>query len=192
MTENFNKQRCFGNKDGQDLYAQYHDYEWGIPVHDDQKLFELLILEGAQAGLNWETILKKRIGYKEAFHNFDPQKVAAMDDDDLEALRHNPKIIRNRLKIYSARKNARIFLDIQQEFTSFDCYLWAFVSNTQIRNHWKAFKDVPTETTESIALSKDLKKRGMSFVGSTIMYAYMQAVGLVHDHLITCPCYKQL
>lgn len=190
MEESYNKQRCFGNKEGQDLYAHYHDYEWGIPVHEDQKLFEFLILEGAQAGLNWETILKKRSGYQKAFHNFDPQKVAAMGDEDLEALRHNPEIIRNRLKIQSARKNARIFLDIQKEFGSFDRYLWSFVNHKQIRNHWAAFKEVPTETPESIALSKDLKKRGMSFVGPTIMYAYMQAVGLVDDHLTTCPCYR--
>lgn len=190
MKESSSKQRCFGNKEGQDFYAHYHDYEWGIPVHDDEKLFEFLILEGAQAGLNWETILKKRSGYQKAFHNFNPQKVAAMGDDDLDALRRNPDIIRNHLKIQSARKNARIFLGIQKEFGSFDCYLWAFVGNKQIRNHWTCFKDVPAETPESIALSKDLKKRGMSFVGPTIMYAYMQAVGLVDDHLTTCPCYK--
>ncbi|HBN22319.1 MAG TPA: DNA-3-methyladenine glycosylase I [Holosporales bacterium] len=190
MKENLNKQRCFGNKEGQDFYAHYHDHEWGIPAHDDQKLFEFLILEGAQAGLNWETILKKRSGYQKAFCNFDPQKVATMGDEDLETLRHDPEIIRNRLKIQSARKNARVFLDIQKEFGSFDRYLWAFVNNKQVRNHWESFKDVPTETPESIALSKDLKKRGMSFVGPTIMYAYMQAVGLVDDHLTTCPCYK--
>lgn len=190
MQEKPNKKRCFGNKEGQDFYAHYHDYEWGIPVHDDKKLFEFLILEGAQAGLNWETILKKRSGYQKAFHNFNPQKVAAMGDDDLDALRRNPDIIRNRLKIQSARKNACTFLEIQKEFGSFDCYLWTFVGNKQIRNHWTSFKDVPAETPESIALSKDLKKRGMSFVGPTIMYAYMQAVGLVDDHLTTCPCYK--
>ncbi|MBS3904076.1 MAG: DNA-3-methyladenine glycosylase I [Simkania sp.] len=183
------KKRCFGEGLGKELYAQYHDCEWSIPVHDDQKLFEMLILEGAQAGLNWETILKRREGYRTAFHQFDPVKVASMSDDALEALRHNPGIIRNRLKIYSARQNAKVFLNIQQEFGSFDRYIWGFVHGRPIINHWRQFQDVPTTTPESDALSKSLKHRGMTFVGSTIMYAYMQAVGLVNDHLTSCWCY---
>jgi DNA-3-methyladenine glycosylase I len=184
-----NKKRCFGSAPGKEFYAAYHDNEWGMPVHDDQRLFEMLILEGAQAGLNWETILKRRQNYRRAFHDFDPAKVASMGDDELEALLHNPGIIRNRLKIYGARSNARIFLQIQQECGSFDRYLWSFVRGKPIKNHWRDFKEAPTTTAESDALSKDLKKRGMIFVGSTIMYAYMQAVGLVSDHLVTCWCY---
>ena len=180
------KKRCFGGQPGKEFYAKYHDTEWGVPAHDDQHLFEMLILEGAQAGLSWETILKRRAGYRVAFCNFDPHKVAAMDDDQLEALRQNPEIIRNKLKIYATRKNALVFLAIQQEFGSFDAYLWNFVGGKPIVNHRKSFKDVPVTTPESNALAKDLKKRGMTFVGSTIMYAYMQAVGLVNDHLAEC------
>lgn len=182
------KKRCFGNKPGQERYARYHDEEWGIPVHDDRKLFEGLILEGAQAGLSWETVLNKREGYRQAFHGFDPGRVAAMSDAELEAQRSNPAIIRNRLKIYATRKNARIFLDIQNEFGSFDAYLWAYVDGNPIINHWQTFHDVPVTTPISDALSKDLKKRGMTFVGSTIIYAYMQAMGLVVDHLADCWC----
>jgi DNA-3-methyladenine glycosylase I len=151
-------------------YQKYHDEEWGVPVYDDTKLFEMLILEGAQAGLSWETILKKRTGYKKAFHNFDVQKCAQMSDPELEKLMQNPKIIRNRLKIFSVRKNARVFLDIQKEFGSFSDYIWKFVDNNGA----------------SDKISKDLKKRGMSFVGPTIIYAYMQAVGLVNDHEPEC------
>ena len=183
------KKRCFGNKPGQKFYADYHDNEWGIPEHDDQVLFEMLILEGAQAGLSWETILKKREGYRKAFHKFDPKKVANMTDAKLEALRENPAIVRNRLKIYAARQNAQIYLKIQKEFGSFDKYVWGFVNGKPIVNHWREFKEVPVSTPESDALSKDLKKRGMTFVGSTIIYAYMQAVGLVNDHLVGCWCY---
>jgi DNA-3-methyladenine glycosylase I len=186
-----NKKRCFGDKPGQTLYAEYHDKEWGVPQHEDRQLFEMLILEGAQAGLNWETILKRREGYREAFHQFDPKRVALMTDERLEALRQNPKIIRNRLKINSARKNAKVFWAIQAEYGSFDVYLWGFVNHTAIVNHWRCASEVPVKTPESDALSKDLKRRGMSFVGSTIMYAYMQAVGLVNDHLISCCCYKK-
>ena len=178
--------RCFGNGPGQELYANYHDQEWGLPVHDDRHLFEMLILEGAQAGLSWETILKRREGYRKAFHQFDPIKVASMSDQDLENLMQNQEIIRNRLKIFSTRKNALIFLKIQEEFGSFDRYVWQFVKNQPIVNRWKQFKDVPASTPESDALSKDLKKRGMSFVGSTIIYAFMQAVGLVNDHAADC------
>jgi DNA-3-methyladenine glycosylase I len=180
------KKRCFGNKPGQEFYAIYHDKEWGIPSHDDQHLFEMLILEGAQAGLSWETILKKREGYRKAFHQFDPLKVSKMKDQTLEKLRENPEIVRNRLKIYATRQNAKVFLEIQKEFGSFDTYLWGFVKGKPIKNHWKSFKDVPTKTSESDALSTDLKKRGMTFVGSTIIYAYMQAIGMVNDHLVDC------
>lgn len=180
------KIRCFGNGTGKEFYADYHDNEWGIPSHDDQHLFEMLILEGAQAGLSWETILKKRNGYRDAFHEFDAQRIVRMGDDELEVLRSNPNIIRNRLKIYSVRKNAQAFLKIQEEFGSFDAYVWKFVNGRPIINHWKHFKEVPVATAESNALSKDLKKRGMTFVGSTIIYAYMQAVGMVNDHITTC------
>ena len=183
------KKRCFGGKPGQEFYADYHDNEWGIPVHDDRKLFEMLILEGAQAGLSWETILKKREGYRQAFHHFDPEKVAAMTDEELEALRENPAIVRNRLKIYAARKNAHAFLNIQKEFGSFDAYVWRFVEGQPKVGHWPTFEAVPVTTPASDVLSKDLKKRGMTFVGSTIIYAYMQAVGLVNDHLTDCWCY---
>lgn len=182
--------RCFGGTPGKEFYADYHDREWGIPVHDDRHLFEMLILEGAQAGLSWETILKRRVGYRNAFHHFDPAKVSSMTDADLEALRHEPNIIRNRLKIYAARQNARVFLDIQKECGSFDRYLWGFVKGTPVVNRWKRFQEIPPSTLESDALSKDLKKRGMTFVGSTIIYAYMQAVGLVNDHLEGCWCRK--
>ena len=176
--------RCFGN--GNRLYAAYHDQEWGVPVHDDRHLFEMLILEGAQAGLSWVTILKRREGYRKAFHGFHPEKVAAMTDEDLEALRHDPGIIRNRLKIFSARQNAAVFLKIQKEFGSFDRYIWSFVNDKPIKSVFHNMKEIPTKTGISDALSKDLKKRGMSFVGSTIIYAYMQAVGLVNDHLSSC------
>lgn len=182
------KKRCFGEGLGKEFYAEYHDYEWGIPSHDDQHLFEMLILEGAQAGLSWETVLKKREGYRKAFYRFDPIKVATMSDDELESLRQNPEIIRNRLKIYGTRQNAVVFLQIQEEFGSFDYYVWNFVGGTSLKNHWRQFKDVPATTPESDALSKDLKKRGMTFVGSTIMYAFMQAVGMVDDHLTECWC----
>ena len=184
------KIRCFGGQPGKEFYADYHDHEWGIPNHDDNHLFEMLILEGAQAGLSWETILKRRAAYRRAFHKFQPKKVAKMTDEELEDLLKDDSIIRNRLKVFAARTNARVFLDIQKEFGSFDKYLWGFVNHKPIKNHWIAFKEVPTSTPESDALSKDLKKRGMTFVGSTIMYAYMQAVGLVDDHLTDCWCRK--
>lgn len=167
-------------------YEHYHDTEWGSPIHDDQKHFEMLILEGAQAGLSWETILKRRNAYRSAFHHFDPQKVSLMTDDELEDLLKNGAIIRNRLKVLSARRNAQVFLDIQKEFGSFDVYVWSFVGGAPKINRPKTLADIPVRTLESDALSKDLKKRGMSFVGSTIIYAYMQAVGLVDDHLRSC------
>jgi DNA-3-methyladenine glycosylase I len=180
------KHRCFGNEPGKEFYAEYHDNEWGIPSHDDKHLFEMLILEGAQAGLSWETILKRRSAYRKAFHHFDPKKVAAMSDAALEALRHNGDIIRNRLKIYAARTNAKVFLKIQEECGSFDNYVWDFVNDKPIVNKWKQLSEAPASTAQSTALSKDLKKRGMTFVGPTIMYAFMQAVGMVNDHTIDC------
>lgn len=185
------KRRCFGAEPGKEFYAQYHDEEWGVPSHDDLHLFEMLILEGAQAGLSWETILKRRDGYRNAFHGFDPQKVAAMTDAELEHVLQNADIIRNRLKVYATRQNARVFLDIQNEYNRFDAYLWHFVGGQPLVNAWDHFKDIPAKTPQSDALSKDLKKRGMKFVGSTIMYAYMQAVGLVNDHAKDCWCSGQ-
>ena len=180
------KQRCFGNGAGKEFYAVYHDEEWAVPVHDDRHLFEMLILEGAQAGLNWETILKKREGYRARFHGFDVDRVAAMTDAELEAALQDPGIVRNKLKVKATRKNAVAFKAIQQEFGSFDAYLWAYVDGKQIVNAWPSMAEVPVTTEISDALSKDLKKRGMTFVGSTIIYAYMQAVGLVNDHMTTC------
>ncbi len=181
--------RCFGGQPGKEFYAEYHDREWGIPVHEDQRLFEMLILEGAQAGLSWETILKKRSHYRELFHQFDPVRVASMTDQELTDLLQDSRIIRNRLKIFGARRNARVFLLIQQEFGSFDRYVWGFVKGKPIQNHWREIREVPTMTSASDALSKDLKKRGMTFVGSKIIYSFMQAVGLVNDHVIDCWCY---
>ena len=157
-----------------------------MPQHDDRHLFEMLILEGAQAGLSWETILKRRAGYKAVFHNFDVARVAAMTDAELEAVLLDERIIRNRLKVFAARRNAIVFRAIQKEFGSFDTYVWGFVGGKPIVNRPASLKDVPVTTKESDALSKDLKKRGMTFVGSTIMYAYMQAVGMVDDHVATC------
>ena len=183
-----NMKRCFGSDPGKDFYAAYHDKEWGIPVYEDRQLFEMLILEGAQAGLSWETILKRREGYRKAFHQFDPAKVAKMTDEELETLLKNPEIIRNRLKVYAVRQNALVFLQIQKDFGSFSKYIWAFVNGTPIVTRRKTVKEVPASTAISDIISKDLKKRGMSFVGSTIIYAFMQAVGLVDDHLVDCWC----
>jgi DNA-3-methyladenine glycosylase I len=180
------KRRCSWVGTGKPYYEHYHDTEWGKPVHDDIKHFEMLILEGAQAGLSWETILKRREAYRKAFKNFDPIKVAKMKDSELERLLSNPTIIRNRLKIFSARKNAIVFLTIQKEFGTFDNYIWQFVGGKPKLNHPKTLKDIPANSKESDALSKDLKKRGMSFVGSTIMYAHMQAIGMVNDHTVDC------
>ena len=168
------------------LYVSYHDEEWGAPVHDDRTLFEFLILEGAQAGLSWSTILNKRDGYRHAFDNFDPQKVAAFDEDKVAQLLQDPGIVRNRLKVRSAVQNARAFLQIQQEFGSFDAYVWQFVDGQPLQNKWQSLSQIPAETEESRAMSKDLKKRGFNFVGPTIMYAFMQAVGLVNDHVVHC------
>ena len=186
------KTRCFGNGAGHEILAAYHDTEWGVPVNDDRLLFEMLTLEGAQAGLNWEIVLKKRAGYKDAFHDFDLHKVIAMSDAELETLRENIGIIRNHLKIYSVRKNASVIAQIQKEYGSFASYLWGFVDGKQIKNSFNSLDDVPASTPVSDAISKDLKKRGMSFVGSTIIYAFIQGVGLVDDHITTCWRYHAL
>ncbi len=174
-----------------DQYIQYHDTEWGVPVHDDKVHFEFLILEGAQAGLSWSTILKKREGYRRAFADFDPVKVARFTETKLEKILLDPGIVRNRLKVYSAVNNAKKFLAIQKEFGSFDKYIWSFVNNKPIINLRKTNKDVPATTKESDELSKDLIKRGFKFVGSTVIYAHMQACGLVNDHLESCFRFKE-
>jgi DNA-3-methyladenine glycosylase I len=168
------------------LSVEYHDREWGVPVHDDRTLFEFLTLEGAQAGLSWETILRKRAGYRSAFANFDPAAVARITPARVERLLQNPDIVRNRLKIEGAVRNAREFREVQDEFGSFDAYVWRFVGGKPRVNTWKTMKLVPARTEESDALSHDLKRRGFTFVGSTICYAFMQAVGLVNDHTIGC------
>ena len=167
-------------------YIKYHDEEWGVPVHDDQVLFEFLILEGAQAGLSWATILKRREGYRKAFSSFEVGKVAKYDEAKVQRLLQNVGIVRNKLKVRSAVTNAQMFLDIQNEFGSFDKYVWNFVGGKPMQNSWKSMSEVPATTAESDLLSKDLKRRGFKFVGSTIMYAYMQACGLVNDHIKSC------
>lgn len=174
------------------LYVAYHDQEWGVPVHDDRTLFEFLILEGAQAGLSWSTILKKRDNYRRAFDGFDPRVVAAYNEAKVAELLADAGIVRNRAKIASAIGNARAFLAIQEEFGSFDAYVWRFVDGRPIQNHWQSLSEVPAETAESRALSKDLKRRGFRFVGPTIIYAFMQAVGMVNDHLVSCFRYGEL
>jgi len=174
------------------IYVDYHDKEWGVPVHDDRMHFEMIILDGAQAGLSWITILKRRDGYRKAFDDFDVNKVAMYSDKKVEKLLTDPGIIRNRLKVRSAVKNAKAFLDIQKEFGSFDSYIWQFVSYKTIQNKRKKMSDLPAKTPESDAMSKDLKKRGFSFVGSTICYAYMQAAGMVNDHTTDCFRFKEL
>lgn len=180
---------CLGiNQD----YINYHDKEWGVPVHDERKHFEFLILEGAQAGLSWATILKRRAGYRAAFSNFDPQLVASYDEDKISELIVFQGIIRNKLKIRSAVTNAKQFLKIQEEFGSFDHYIWSFVEDKSINNEWTKMSEVPATSTESDALSRDLKKRGFKFTGSTIMYAHMQACGLVNDHLVTCFRHREI
>ena len=174
------------------MYVAYHDQEWGFPVHDERELFELLILEGAQAGLSWITILRKRENYRVAFDGFDPQIVAAYDEKKQEELVQNPGIIRNRLKIRSAVQNAQAFLKVQQEFGSFDAYIWQFVDHQPIVNRWRKMVEVPASTPLSEQISKDLKKRGFNFVGPTIVYAYMQSIGMVNDHTVDCFRYKEL
>ncbi|MGQ0604000.1 MAG: DNA-3-methyladenine glycosylase I [Anaerolineales bacterium] len=173
------------------VYINYHDREWGVPLHDDRQLFEFLILEGAQAGLSWIMILKKRENYRAAFDNFDPQKVARYTDRKIDKLLANPGIVRNALKINAAVRNARAFLEVQAEFGSFDAYIWRFVDGAPRQNTWRSLKEIPARTPESDALSKDLKQRGFSFVGSTIMYAHMQATGMVNDHIASCFRYAE-
>ena len=182
--------RCSWPSD--DLSIRYHDEEWGVPAHDDATLFEFLILEGAQAGLSWDTILKKRANYRAAFDNFDPKKIASYDRRKIQSLMNDSGIIRNRLKIASAVQNAKEFLKVQEEFGTFDAYVWQFVGGSPMVNARRSLKHVPARTTESDAMSKDLKKRGFSFVGTTICYAFMQAVGMVNDHLTGCFRYDQL
>ena len=168
------------------LYLEYHDSEWGVPVHNERLLFEFLILEGAQAGLSWSTILNKRQAYIQAFDNFEPTKVASYNDAKVQALLANPAIVRNRLKIQAAIQNARSFLEVQDQFGSFDTYIWQFVDGKPVQNSWKSLQEIPATTKESDAMSKELKKRGFTFVGSTICYAFMQAVGMVNDHTVDC------
>ncbi len=176
---------------GNDLAIAYHDTEWGVPLHDDQKLFEFLILEGAQAGLSWDTILRKRENYREAFDGFDVNMVARYTDKRVEKLLQNEGIIRNRLKVAAAVSNAKAFLKMQKEFGSFDKYIWSFTGGKPIVNKWKESSQIPATSEVSDAISKDLKSRGFKFVGSTIMYAFMQATGMVNDHLVSCFRYKQ-
>jgi DNA-3-methyladenine glycosylase I len=173
------------------LYVAYHDEEWGVPVRDDDTLFEFLILEGAQAGLAWITVLRKRDGYRQLFDNFSAEKVARYTDKKLDKLLTDPRIIRNKLKVYGARKNARAFLEVQEAFGSFSDYIWGFVDGDPIQNRFKRMSDIPATSKVSDALSKDMKKRGFTFVGSTIMYAHMQATGMVNDHTTECFRYKE-
>lgn len=184
-------QRCpwCGNDE---LYMKYHDEEWGVPVHDDIKHFEFLVLESAQAGLSWITILRKRENYRKAYDNFDPIKVAGYDERKVNELLNNPGIVRNRRKILSSINNAQKFLDIQKEVGSFDEYIWSFVGNEPVKNRWKDLAEVPAKTDLSDKISKDLKKRGFNFIGTTIIYSHLQAVGLVNDHLIDCFRYHQV
>ena len=183
--------RCTWPKDNQ-LMVEYHDEEWGVPVHDDKKLFEFLILEGAQAGLTWQTILNKRENYRKAFSDFNPSKIARYGDEDVKILLANSGIIRNRLKIAATIQNAKMFLSTQKEFGSFDDYIWQFVNNKQIKNKFSSLKEIPALTKESEAMSKDLLKRGFKFVGPTICYAFMQAVGMVNDHQTNCFRYNKI
>ncbi len=185
------KQRCpWAGTDP--LYLAYHDTEWGTPLHDDRKLFEFLILEGAQAGLSWLTILRKRKTYREAFDHFDPRSVATYDHRKVEALLRNPGIIRNKRKVEAAVRNARALLAVQEEFGTFDRYIWRFVGGHPMRNAWRSIDEIPASTPESVAMSRDLKRRGFGFVGPTICYAFMQAVGMVNDHAVECFRYGEL
>lgn len=174
------------------IYIKYHDEEWGVPVRDDREMFEFLTLESAQAGLSWITILKRREGYRRVFHNFDPERVAVMNEDEIRAALQDTGIIRNKLKVRAAVKNAQVYLAIHKEFGSFCDYLWGFVDGTPIKNAWQETGDAPASTPLSDAISKDLKKRGMSFVGSTIIYAHLQAAGLVNDHVVSCFRYNEV
>jgi len=190
LTKKRTKQRCTWASD--DLSVAYHDTEWGVPVHDDRVLFEFLILEGAQAGLSWITILKKRAAYRAAFDAFDPRKVARYDEARIALLLANDGIVRNRLKIRAAVQNAQSFLAVQKEFGTFDQYIWQFTGGRPLQNRWKEHQQMPAKTAQSDAMSKDLAKRGFKFVGSTICYAFMQATGMVNDHLISCFRYREL
>ena len=180
-----------GGDRGNQLYYDYHDKEWGVPVHDDQVLFEFLILEGAQAGLSWATVLNKREGYHRAFDNFDIKRVSRYDQERIDLLLQNPEIIRNKLKVKATVVNAGLVLELQKEFGSFDTYIWKFVDGKTIQNKWQDMSEVPVSTPESDAMSKDLKKRGFKFIGTTICYAFMQATGMVNDHSVDCFCYHK-
>jgi DNA-3-methyladenine glycosylase I len=184
------RKRCWG--DGDDLMTAYHDREWGRPLHDDKKIFEFLILEGMQAGLNWRMILNKRENFRQAFHRFDPAKVARYRDRDIRRLLADAGIIRNRQKIMAAVNNAKCFLAVQKEFGTFDKYIWGFVNGTPVRNNLRSFAEMPSRTPLSDAISKDLKARGFKFVGSTVVYSHMQATGMVNDHLLHCFRYREL
>lgn len=177
---------------GHEVYERYHDEEWGVPVTNDQKLFEFLILEGAQAGLSWLTILKRREGYRKAFADFQPEKVARFSEKKVQSLLQFEGIIRNRLKVESAVSNAKAFLKVQEEFGTYSAYQWRFVDGRQKQNHWKSLSQVPPTSKESDAYSKDLRARGFKFVGSTIMYAHMQATGMINDHLVSCPAHRKV
>lgn len=183
-------QRCEWATDVGPLYTQYHDKEWAVPLYDDRKLFELLILEGAQAGLSWITILKKRENYRKAFDQFDANKIARYTDRKCASLLNDPGIVRNRLKVNAAIINARCYLEVLEEYQSFNTYIWKFVDGAPIKNHWASMQDVPITTKQSDTMSKELKKRGFKFVGSTICYAFMQAAGMVNDHTTDCICYS--
>lgn len=184
--------RCEWADGGDPLFTAYHDTEWGVPSHDDRHLFELLTLEGSQAGLSWATILRKREGYRSAFEQFDSDRVARFNRRRMEGLLRDPKIVRNRLKVQSAVNNAQRVHEVQEEFGSFDTYIWQFVAGVPIVGRWRKLRDLPSQTPESEAMSKDLKRRGFRFVGPTVCYAYMQAAGLVNDHVTTCFRYREL
>jgi DNA-3-methyladenine glycosylase I len=186
------KRRCEWAPTNDPLYLAYHDTEWGVPSHDDRHLYEMLTLEGAQAGLSWSTILRKRDGYRHAFAQFDARKVARFDSRKVERLLQDPGIVRNRLKVESTINNARRVLEVQKEFGSFDAYIWQFVDGEPIVNRWRRLADIPAETAESKAMSKDLKKRGFRFVGPTVCYAFMQSVGMVNDHVTSCFRYREI
>lgn len=184
--------RCSWASVGDPMLIQYHDREWGVPVHDDRRHFEVLVLSGAQAGLSWSLVLKKREGYRRAFDKFNPEKVAGYSERQIQKLTSDPEIIRNRMKIEAAVRNARAFLKIQEEFGDFDSYCWRFVGGRPKLNRWKTMRQIPATSPESDAFSKDLKRRGFSFVGPTVVYAYMQAVGMVNDHLVDCFRYREI
>ena len=186
-----NKHRCDWCT-GTEIEKRYHDEEWGVPVHDDRKLFEFLLLDGAQAGLSWLTILNKREGYRSAFDDFDPVKIAGYSDEKISDLLNNPAIVRNRLKVASAIRNARGFLEVQGEFGSYDEFIWQFTDGQTIQNEWRTMQDIPAKTSEAVAMSKELKRRDFNFVGPTICYAFMQAAGMVNDHVVDCFRYREV